>query len=41
MTDKDIAHHVYIEPLTVPVVKNLILKKNQIQFYQLLVVRMP
>ncbi len=42
MTDKDIADHVYIEPLTVPVVKNLILKrKNQIQSYQLLVVRMP
>ena len=28
MTDKDIADHVYIEPLTVPVVKNLILKEN-------------
>ena len=28
MTDKDIADHVYIEPLTVPVVKNLILKEK-------------
>ena len=37
MTDKDIADHVYIEPLTVPVVKKLNLKKkNQIQSYQTL-----
>lgn len=28
MTDKDIADYVYIEPLTVPVVKNLILKEK-------------
>ena len=34
MTDGDIADKVYIEPLTVPVVKKLIMKKNQIAFYQ-------
>ena len=28
MTDKDIADKVYIEPLTLPVVKNLILKEQ-------------
>ncbi len=28
MTDKDIADHVYIEPLTVPVLENLILKEK-------------
>ena len=28
MTDKDIADHVYIEPLTVPVVKKLNLKRK-------------
>ena len=32
MTDGDIADKVYIEPLTVPVVKKW--KKNQIAFYQ-------
>ena len=41
MTDNDIADHVYIEPLTVPVVKNLILKEKPDSIYQLLVVRMP
>ena len=34
MTDGDIADKVYIEPLTVPVVKKLIMEKNQIVFYQ-------
>ena len=34
MTDGDIADKVYIEPLTVPVVKKLIMEKNQIAFYQ-------
>ncbi len=29
MTDKDIADRVYIEPLTVEVVEQLILKRNQ------------
>lgn len=34
MTDKDIADEVYIEPLTVPVLKKIIQKENQTAFFQ-------
>ena len=34
MTDKDIADRVYIEPLTVEVVEQLILKENQTVFFR-------
>lgn len=39
MTDKDIADKVYIEPLTVQVVEQIIKRKSQIRYFQPLVVR--
>jgi carbamoyl-phosphate synthase large subunit len=41
MTDPDVADKTYIEPITLEVLEKILKKKNQMQFFQLWVAKLP